>query len=375
MSASRKQQWATALKGRTKSVHQLVLLGVGLVLVASVAYAAYLSRPKANHPSVSGNVLPAKPPSTLAELLTLPSQKLEGTDIALMNLLCAEGLPGAEHLNVPGSLAVLDQWAQHAQREIERNRHRFRDDPAYFYHSESFYQMLMLAVVVYEDFQVRYNPKWMTAPAELTGPDHFFADSRDLFVHGMLPALPASGHPLPAKRGEGRGEGLGTCSSLPVLYLALGRRLGYPLKLVTTRQHLFLRWDSPTEKFNLEATGKGMDRYEDAHYRQWPFPITEQEIKEQDYLKSLSPREELSVFLSLRGACLTEAGRLAEATETYEAAYRYAPNWKGNQVLLAEARQRQAMLAARRPPVIGATPTVPAAFEPLRQTPNPKRKP
>jgi regulator of sirC expression with transglutaminase-like and TPR domain len=162
---------------------------------------------------------------------------------------------------------------------------------------------------------------------------------------------------------------------MPVLYLALGRRLGYPLKLVTTRQHLFLRWDSPTEKFNLEATGKGMERYEDAHYRQWPFPISEQEIKEQDYLKSLSPREELSVFLSMRGACLTEAGRLAEATASYEAAYRYAPNWKGNQVLLAEARQRQTMLSARQPSVTAATPTVPTAFNPIHQTQNPKRKP
>jgi hypothetical protein len=358
MRSNRKQYRHTARKGRTPTVRRLVLLGVGFALVASVAYAVFLTHAKSNPPSAAGNVPPAKAPSTLAELLTLPSQKLEDTDIALMNLLCAEGLPGAEHLNVPGSLAVLDQWAQHARREIERNRHRFRDDPAFFYHSESFYQMLMLAVVVYEDFQVRYNPKWMTAPAELAGPDHFFADSRDLLLHGLVGP-----------------QHMGTCSSLPVLYLALGRRLGYPLKLVTTRQHLFLRWDSPTEKFNLEATGKGMDRYEDAHYRQWPFPITEQEIKEQDYLKSLSPREELSVFLSLRGACLTEAGRWAEATETYEAAYRYAPNWKGNQVLLTEARQRQAMLVARRPPVIGATPTVPATFEPLRKTQNRTRKP
>ena len=175
--------------------------------------------------------------------------------------------------------------------------------------------------------------------------------------------------------GEVRRERLGTCSSMPVLYLALGRRLGYPLKLVTTRQHLFLRWDSPTEKFNLEATGKGMERYDDAHYRQWPFPITEQEIKEQDYLKSLSPREELSVFLSIRGACLTEAGRWAEATESFEAAHRYAPNWKGNQVLLAESRQRQTMLVAERSPALEAAPTASTTFEPFRQTQNPKRKP
>jgi hypothetical protein len=266
----------------------------------------------------------AKAPRTLSALLALKPDELEGTDIALLNLLCAEGLPGAENLNVDGCLTTLDQWAQHAKREIDRNYHHFREDPAYYYHSEAFYKMLMLAVVVYEDFGVRYNPKWIAPPSEMRVDDHFFADSRDILIHGMA--------------GPQR---MGTCSSMPVLYIALGRRLGYPLKLVTTKQHLFLRWDSPTERFNMDATGKGLDKYDDAYYKRWPFPITEQEIKEQDYLKSLSSREELSVFLAIRGACLTEAGRFAEATAAFDAAHRRAPNWIGNQVMLVEAQRRQ----------------------------------
>ena len=128
----------------------------------------------------------ANSPTTLAELLSLKDEALEGTDIALMNLLCAEGLPGAENLDVAGCLATLDQWARHAEQEIDRNHHRFREDPAYFYNSEAFYKMLMLAVCVYEDFEVRYNPKWMTAPSEVSDQDHFFADSRDILIHGML---------------------------------------------------------------------------------------------------------------------------------------------------------------------------------------------
>ena len=127
MRTRRKQH--PARKGRTPNVRRWVLMGVGLVLVASVAYAAFLSRPKSNAPSVAGKILPAKSPSTLTELLALKNQELEGTDIAVMNLLCAEDLPGAEHLSVADSLAVLDQWTQHAKREIERNRHRFRADP------------------------------------------------------------------------------------------------------------------------------------------------------------------------------------------------------------------------------------------------------
>lgn len=256
--------------------------------------------------------------------LALKSDEIEGTDIALMNLLCAEGLPGAENLKVEECLAMLDKWAEHAKREIERNHHHFREDPAYYYHSEAFYKMLMLAVEVYEDFGVRYNPKWIIPPSEIRANDGFFADSRDILIHGMVGA-----------------RRMGTCSSMPALYIALGRRLGYPLRLVTTKQHLFMRWDSPTEKFNMDATGKGLDKYDDENYKRWPFPITGQEIRDQDYLKSLSSREKLSVFLSIRGACLTEAGRLAEATASFEAAYRLAPNWVGNQMMLAEAQRRQ----------------------------------
>jgi hypothetical protein len=306
-----------------------------------------------------GNLVPvppvANPPRTLSELLALKAEELEGTDIALMSLLCAQDLPGAENMNVSRCLATLDQWAQHVKRETDRNYYRFRDDSAYYYRSEAFYKMLLLAVVVYEDFGIRYSPRWIAPPSEVRGNDHFFADSREIFIHGMIGA-----------------QRVGTCSSMPVLYVALGRRLGYPLKLVTAKQHLFMRWDSPGERFNMEATGKGLDKYGDEHYTKWPLPITEQEIGKQEYLKSLSSREELSVFLSIRAACLSEAGRLTDATRAFEAADTLAPNWKGNQVMLAEARARQ----RARPPgglvlVNGAAPPVnPAEPDPLRQIRN-----
>jgi len=109
---------------------------------------------------------------------------------------------------------------------------------------------------------------------------------------------------------------------------------------VTTREHLFLRWDGGADRFDLEATGKGMNRYNDEHFRQWPFQITDTEISENGYLKSLNAAGELSVFLSIRGACLMENRRLPEAVASFDASYRLAPQWKNNQVLLAAAQQR-----------------------------------
>jgi len=255
----------------------------------------------------------------------LPASQLTSLDIARMNLLCAEGLPGAEGLDVDGCLEALDRWAAHAKSETERHLYKFHANPAEFENSEGYFRMLMMSVVAYEDFGIRYNPEKISSPIDLNPDDQFFRDSRDVLLHGLL------GH-----------RRMGTCSSMPVLYVALGRRLGYPLKLVTTKAHLFIRWDSPTEKFDLEATGKGMTKYDDSHFKIWPFPLSDQEINENAYLKSLSPAEELSVFLSIRGECLTESGNLAEAAKSFEAAYRLAPDWRGNQVLLAAARDRLA---------------------------------
>jgi len=92
----------------------------------------------------------------------------------------------------------------------------------------------------------------------------------------------------------------------------------------------------------MDATGKGLDKYDDEHYKQWPFPLTDADIKADDYLKSLSAAEELSVFLSIRGACQTDNGQFGDALASFNLAYQLVPTWKGNQVLLAGARQRLA---------------------------------
>jgi hypothetical protein len=237
-----------------------------------------------------------------------------------MNLLCAQSLPGANALNLQSALTTLDQWAGHIKSETDRHRYKFRANPAEYEQSEGYFRMLMMAAVVYEDFSVRYNPERISVPAASDPNDRFFADSRDVFLHGLV-----------------AGRRMGTCSSLPVLYIALGRRLGYPLKLVTTKAHLFIRWEDANERFDVEATGRGMNRYNDEHFKQWPFPVTEEEVRANGYLKSLTSAEELAVFLSLRGNCLKEAGRIAEAKGCYEQAVRLAPDARSYRLLLADA--------------------------------------
>jgi hypothetical protein len=259
--------------------------------------------------------------NSLTNLLKLSTAELARTDVALLNLLCAAQLPGADGLNIPNSLATLDQWAKRVKTETERHLYRFRANPAEFENSEGYFRMLMMSVVFYEDFGIRYNPQRMSNPNRINLNDQFFADSQDIFLHGLV--------------GNRR---MGTCSSLPVLYAAVGRRLGYPLKLVTTKAHLFLRWEDGRERFNLETTGRGMNRYDDAHFKRWPFPVSDEEIRADGYLKSLTAPKELAVFLSLRGNCLKESGRAPEAAKCYAEAARLVPESRSYKLLLADLK-------------------------------------
>jgi hypothetical protein len=65
--------------------------------------------------------------------------------------------------------------------------------------------MLMLITVLQQDFNVHYNPERIRSVD--------FKNPEDLSIHGMLAS-----------------NNGGTCVSMPVLYAAVARRLGYPVR-------------------------------------------------------------------------------------------------------------------------------------------------
>jgi Flp pilus assembly protein TadD len=77
--------------------------------------------------------------------------------------------------------------------------------------------------------------------------------------------------------------------------------------------------------------------------------ITPAEELAEGYLKSLTPPEELAVFLSIRGMCLREAGRLEEAAVAFGAAARLAPACRGYRVMLASLRAGGGSVLAAEP--------------------------
>jgi hypothetical protein len=261
-------------------------------------------------------------PKSLAELLALPPDQLERVDIGLMNLLCAEGLPGSKGLDVAGALGTMDKWAEAVAAETLLCFPQFERDPADYENSESYFRMLVLVTVLQRDLGVHYNPE------RINDPD--FGNSKDQFIHGMVNC-----------------ENGGTCVSMPVLYAAIARRLGYPVKLALAHDHVYCRWDDGkgTVK-NFDGAGRGLTSYDDLHYREWPRPITDDEMKHREFLLSLAPAEELSVFLAARGHCLMDHRRYGEARAMYAGAAGLFPSASAYRKLVRTAD------SAANPPVL-----------------------
>jgi tetratricopeptide (TPR) repeat protein len=314
---------------------------LSIAAVVTLSAGAAIWHRNANAPKANGisSRISTDEKWTLAALLALKPHQLVELDIGLTNLLCAEGLRGSENLDLDKSLNRLDEMATRVRLETGRNLYRFRSNPAEYENSEPYYRMAMLVTVLQQDFGIRYNPDRVSPVGVFEPNEKFYADSRDVFIHGLT----------------GKTQ-MGTCASLPAFYTAVGRRLRYPLSLVSAKNHLFVRWEDHQTRLNIDVSGLGVNSHSDYYYRAWPYPITPKEEVEMGYLKSMTATEECAVFLSTRGHCLKAAGRYDEALLAHEKASRILPNASIYQIILDIAKREDAARNAPELPGIGMPP-------------------
>ena len=285
-------------------------------------------------------------PQSLVELLSLSQADVARCDIPRMNLLCAEGLPGAEASDVEQCLTTLAQWTDSVRRYTTGALPRFRRDPLSDGgdgHEGVFRFVAMVTVLK--------HPRGLGIAYQPTAKGNFiFLDSRDDLIHGLL-----------TRR-------LGTCASLPALFVAIGRRLGYPMHLALTKQHFICQWvDADGNRRNLEGSGAGGgDAHPDEFYINGGLhkPLTKDDLATGRYLRPLTTAEQLAAFLEVRGHCLTDNRRLDEATEVYTRAHAIAPHF-----VRLDGHMR--MIAHRRHPVVARP--FPRLFPAVPGLPGPRR--
>lgn len=256
----------------------------------------------------------------LSDILEMTPEQLSTVDIAEVNLLCATGLSGSEKFDIAQGLKTLDRWADAVQGETSRNFHRFKRNPAEYDNSEAFYRMGMLITVLQQDMGIHYNED-LIGVSENDAEEinkAFLTDPSNMFITGIL--------------GPNRA---GTCSSMPVLYVAIGRRLGYPVKLVVIKDHFFVRWEGRDgTKLNIEGTGHGIVTHPDSYYVEWR-KISSEDIAAGRSLKSLTREQELAAFLINRSGVLAYHNRLPEAMASAAEASRLWPEDKNSKSFLA----------------------------------------
>jgi hypothetical protein len=238
---------------------------------------------------------------------------LAGFDIAKASLACAMGLPGSENLDRDACFAWIDRAVAWTWQHTERTIGRFLEQPEAFHYREAIFRIVALYEVLQQGLKIRYAAHRIGDNASP------WPDSRDHFIHG-----PISGYG-------------GTCLSLPILVIAVGRRLGYPLKLVATQGHFFARWDgSDGVRFNIDghasdSASGGPNIRPDDYYLGWPYDIRGQDWESTHYLKSMDQRQELACLLIQRGICLGDGGDLAGAVKSIAEAVSLCQNdvlWK-----------------------------------------------
>jgi hypothetical protein len=227
---------------------------------------------------------------SMSEVARKPGDFLDKVDIGSLNIMAALGLPGTENLDVRNSVEKLKTWAKHVWAFTEDQFYLFEHSPEQFGNSLAHYRMWALLTCLQQYYGFRCN----VAPGEED--DFYTANPGNFFIHDLL-----SGY---------GGSGL----NMPILCLAIGRRLNYPLHLVCAKGHNFLRWEEHDgHYFNIECTLQDFQPLEDKYYRDWPKPISDIDLWSRLYFQNLPSTTLVAQFLCHRVQCLINFLRMGEA--------------------------------------------------------------
>ena len=129
----------------------------------------------------------------------------------------------------------------------------------------------------------------------------------------------------------------GLCYTMPLLYIAVAQRLGYPVYAVAAPDHLFVRYVDPQlREQNIETTSGGK-YFPDEIYVE-DFFIGQKGRKSGSYLRTLSYREFLGTMVSANAVLHSWQGKNGQKSLKYlEMAVRLHPRHANHHINLASA--------------------------------------
>lgn len=263
------------------------------------------------------------------ELLALSDEELEKVSLVEMNLAVVREIPGYEDLDASKYEAIVDEWAHEFAKELPKIDATFRGREAEYKNDLRFYRIGQLMAWLGHKKNIEYIP-------EQRGVDHvIYKDPGELFLHGLLDTS------------------LGTCGNMPTLQAAIARRMGWPVALAPVESHTVCRFDDGEVAYNIETThtdkggfSAGTEQDYAKEFRLPPCAFTEA-----DTLETMSAREMLAYFISLRGRYYWDTGQWEKADQDHSLARSLLPRHR--RLLLASMElsiQRSNQIFNKREP-------------------------
>ncbi len=133
----------------------------------------------------------------------------------------------------------------------------------------------------------------------------------------------------------------GNCFSMPVLFIAVAQRLGWPVHLVHVPDHSFVRYVDPVLKEqNIETTSNGGYVSDESYARD--FKVSQKGRKSGAYLRTLTHRELLGDLVEINAITLGQQGNLSKSIDYLKVATKLNPRLVSAWANLANANKMMA---------------------------------
>lgn len=244
---------------------------------------------------------------TVAQLMALPDAELEKVDVIEMSVAVAREIPGCENLDYQHYRQIVDGWADDVRRWMAAAEGNFQKSPKEWRNDINFFRLGLLATYLTRERGIRYHEKYSQDQKE--GRNSKYLEPGAVLVHGLIDTL------------------RGTCSNMPVLHVAIGRRLGLPVSLAAVGPHYVCRYDDGKVHYNIEATytGPGFVSDSDDDYIKHD-GLPQKAVTTGSDFRSLTAREMLGVFVGMRARYYWDTNQYDRADRDYTLAKVLYPN-------------------------------------------------
>lgn len=224
---------------------------------------------------------------------------LDGPDSGIRldqaSFLIASDLPAFRGM----SQEQFDRMLDGATSKVAKSIHAIAEDPKYSNRRPSPKNRVFDFCQSIIDLGTDYRDEFKSTELSLAQSRALYGDERNIFLPGLL------------------STGRGCCVSMPMLYLCIGRNLGYPVHLVSIGKHSFVRWEEPGLRLNIETTIVAHPAITDSEANFLEMEgIARKDVKSGE-LRNLTNREIVGALFHARAGCF-----IAHGPQHYDAAYR-----------------------------------------------------